>query len=202
MKYILNQDLVYDSKVIPGIGDHEGCALITVEDKLKKNRKKPRVIYKFDKGDNTSLKDDIRKFSETFTKTDYKQQSVNSNWESLKSAIKTSMDKHIPTKRTTNKNKLPWIGNNIRRLIRKRKKLYDKAKKTKKNDDWKKFKSLRKHIKTKIHQAKNDYLLDILNTKCKERCKKGLELLQDQQERSSRNTTTKNRQGHGNNKQK
>ena len=34
--FTTHQDLVYDSKVIPGIGDHEGCALITVEDKLKK----------------------------------------------------------------------------------------------------------------------------------------------------------------------
>ena len=92
----------------------------------------------------------------------------NTLWESFKVELERLSSVHIPTKITKPRVDLPWLTNNIKRLIHKRDKLYAKIKKshdllniqTKKN----KFKSLKKNIQAKIRKSYWEYLEDIIFT--------------------------------------
>ena len=54
-----------------------------------------------------------------------------------------------------------WFTSDLKRLIRKRKRLYRKAKTTYNVHDWLRFRTLRKEIITKIRPAKEHTILDI-----------------------------------------
>ena len=82
-------------------------------------------------------------------------------WHALKTALNSGMETYIPSKNIRAKCSLPWITQEFRRLIRKRDKLYQKQKSGTARDRYH-FKQVRHLIQSKIKQAYNNYLADIL----------------------------------------
>ena len=68
----------------------------------------------------------------------------------------------IPSKIIRGKSSLPWITQEIKRLIRKRDSLYTKFKKSGDQDTKTKFQTLRQHIKKKIKDSYQGYLENLL----------------------------------------
>ena len=83
-------------------------------------------------------------------------------WDSFKTAINQGISKYIPIKRFGEKKSLPWITQEIKRLIRKRDKLFHTQKKSGKTFDRHHFKQVKYLIQTKIRSAYDIYLQDIL----------------------------------------
>ena len=82
------------------------------------------------------------------------EMNVEQLWSKFKiSLYKLHVNKHIPHKLSKKRSGLPWINQNIRKLIRKRDKLYKLCKvsfsETKYND----FKSLKHHVQKEIRSA-------------------------------------------------
>ena len=66
------------------------------------------------------------------------------------------VDKHIPNKVVHfRKSDPPWLTNNINRLMRKRKRCYDKYNRTKNQSDFDKYKQVRNQVTSLIRKAKN-----------------------------------------------
>ena len=78
------------------------------------------------------------------------------------------LNKHIPNKlvhiRTSD---LSWLTNNIKRLMRKRKQLYDKYKRSRNQTDFNNYKQVRNDVTFQIRKAKNKDL-DKLKNKLKD----------------------------------
>ena len=75
------------------------------------------------------------------------------------SLITPIIDKHAPLKRTRIKQKdSPWMTANIIKLMRKRDRLKQKAKNSKKDADWNKYKKARNNVTTLIRQTKRDFI--------------------------------------------
>ena len=53
-------------------------------------------------------------------------------WEKLKHGIYEVMEKNIPSKLTSNRHNLSWINHKLKQLIKKKYKLYNKARQSKK----------------------------------------------------------------------
>ncbi|XP_053380636.1 uncharacterized protein LOC128548935 [Mercenaria mercenaria] len=113
-----------------------------------------RLVWQYDRGDYDSLRRNI----------------CNTNWEILKddnieayaaSVTQTLLDlskQCIPTKFITVKsNDSPWITTQIKQKIRKRKKLYRKAKHSQQPLHWRKFRQIRNEIVSLIRSAKQDH---------------------------------------------
>ena len=110
-----------------------------------------RHVWLYDKGNYRSLSQEI----------------YNTNWEPLKhndidiyahnveQQIINSSKNHIPNKivkiRQTDP---PWLTNNIKRMLRKRKRLYDKYKRTNRIDDYEIYKHYRNKATSEIRKAK------------------------------------------------
>ena len=61
----------------------------------------------------------------------------------------------------------PWLSNTIKRLMRKRKRLYDKYKRSKNQSDFDKYKQVRNEVKFQVRKAKNEEI-DKLSNKLKD----------------------------------
>ena len=63
--------------------------------------------------------------------------------------LHTAVDKHVPSKTVGKRNNTPWINHTLKRLHKRKQRVYNTAKKSGKEEDWEKFRQLRKKIKKK-----------------------------------------------------
>ena len=164
-------DQIKRVEVVPGMSDHEAVT-IHLDTTVKYARKKPRMVYLFRKGNMEGVQKDLEDFKNSFLESDPEGKDVDENWNSLKKAIFKTMDKNIPKKQLSSWQDVPWIGNPIKRLIRKKKRLWKKARRTKAEKDWEEFRSLRKQVKAKMKKLHDDYVDGILQNSLQERPKK------------------------------
>jgi hypothetical protein len=80
-------------------------------------------------------------------------------WTVFKNILKKLTDKHVPSKLCKNKENLPWITKEIKRLMHKRDKLYSKNKQNKKS---RKLKEIKHVIQSEIRLSYNSYLEKVL----------------------------------------
>ena len=110
--------------------DHD---IIHVEYDIEAKRIKqvPRKIYLYKRADMEGIRDHLARFRDSFLSSDHdSHMSVNDMWVSFKSEVLVATERFIPTKMTKTKYSLPWIDHSIKRLIRKREKLYFHARKS------------------------------------------------------------------------
>jgi hypothetical protein len=88
---------------------------------------------------------------------------IEENWKQFKEAIETCIEKHIPKKKIGKHHDVPWMTTDIKRRIRKKQRLYNKSKKSKKPSHKKAFKDIRSLIRNKLHKNYWDYLNNMLD---------------------------------------
>jgi len=67
------------------------------------------------------------------------------------------LDKHIPSKYKSSRHNLPWLTNEIKRMIRRKQRKFNLAKKTGNQHDWKCYKDLKILVWNKLLKAHADY---------------------------------------------
>ena len=78
--------------------------------------------------------------------------------------IKDTVETNVPSKTIKDNTKLPWISNNIRRLMRRRKRAYNKYKRSKSNYNWERYKDLQNTVKDEIAQSHTRYIERIFSS--------------------------------------
>ena len=154
--------LVKSILAYPGMSDHS-VIVTEVNIKARLGKKTPRQIYIYGKGDMNAVKKDMDDlYQSSFSNID-ENEPVDYLWSTFTKGLLDSVKKNIPQKTTSRRWNLPYITTNIKPLINTRKKLYNKAKKTQSETDWSRFKKIRKHTKSKLREAHDDYISDILD---------------------------------------
>ena len=77
-------------------------------------------------------------------------------------AINQGISKFIPIKMFGAKRSLPWITQKLKRLVRKRDKLFQLQKRSKKAKDRQHLKQIKHFIQTKLRSVYDNYLQDLL----------------------------------------
>lgn len=139
-----NPTLVKNVIVSPGISDHDGIPLIELNTKPLITKSKPRKQYIFKKANMEGLQKDMENLNSNILKRDVT--SSQQDWCEFRDGIFKSMDENIPSKMTSKRNNTPWITTGIRRKLRKKQRIYNRAKKSGTEDDLMKFKTIRKEI--------------------------------------------------------
>ncbi|KAI8487906.1 hypothetical protein Bbelb_343540 [Branchiostoma belcheri] len=140
---------------------HNDMVLVDVNLALKRNRKPKRKVYIRTKADEPAIKKDLTNYANNCHKRT-QDMSVTQKWSDFKDKMKDTMNKHIPSKITSSRYNLPWFNRNLRRHCRKKQRLYNKAKKTGQEEDWNKYKRVKKGVQKSIRQAHSKYVADIL----------------------------------------
>ena len=72
------------------------------------------------------------------------------------------MDACIPTKMTSSRDNMPWFNNTLKRMCKKKQRLFNKAKKTKRAQHWEQYKSFKRDTLKAIRKRKWSYINDVL----------------------------------------
>jgi len=89
-------------------------------------------------------------------------QNVEQLWQAFRSALKTSINCHIPHKTARPKDSSPWITKEIKQMIRRRDRLYKRKKKSNDPSHIKKFKEMKQQVQKKLRHAYWSYIENII----------------------------------------
>ena len=158
--------LVKSVYTVPGISDHE-VVVADCDIRARFTRKIPRKIHLYSKADWNKLRAKTLDFKEEFMEK-YSDRSVDDNYESLKSHVNNIIDDHVPSKMSTTRFNVPWITPAIKRMCRKKQRLFNRAKRTRKPRHWDSFKSHKRDTLRALRKARWSYINNILQLSLEE----------------------------------
>ena len=155
-----NHILVQKVEIYPRIADHDVMdADVNIKPTL--GRQESRSVPLYTKANCDSFREYISVFASDLIRN-CPTKTVEEKWNSFKSVIDQGISKFVPIKRFGTKKSLPWITQEIKRLARKRDKLFQLQRKTGKSKDRHHFKQVKYLVQSKIRSAYDNYLQDLL----------------------------------------
>ena len=91
----------------------------------------------------------------TISSRKQKKNTIKECWGEFKEILSQAISTNIPTKMLTTRWNVPWITREIKTLIRKKQRVYNKAKRTNNEEHWEEFKLIRRTIKSKLGEHQN-----------------------------------------------
>ncbi|XP_014679418.1 PREDICTED: RNA-directed DNA polymerase from mobile element jockey-like, partial [Priapulus caudatus] len=149
-------DLIEAVQTVPGISDHHAVTA-KYKHRITPNKKPKRTIYMYGKADTSLLETDLLAFKENFMR-EAEGRSVNTNWDILKVNIEIVINRHVPKKIIKTNNNIPYITRKIKSIMKKMKRRWNKAKKTKTDADRELYEETQREIKEQLQLEYNKYL--------------------------------------------
>ena len=146
---------------IPGISDHDGIIIADMYLKAQINKKPQRRIPIWSKANWEAMKTETTAFCTDFVQT-CEERSVEDNWDLLADHLKTTQEKHIPTKLTSTRYNVPWINGDVKKMIRKKRRMYNKSKRTGKSEHKAAYKLFQNKTRDELRKAHWTYVNGIL----------------------------------------
>lgn len=161
--FTTNPTMVNQVNILPGISDHN-VVEVKVNTSARICYQKPRKIPLYKKANWQEIKQSLIDYHQVMT-NEGKYSALNTEelWENFSSTLNNLTDKWIPSKQSSIRNHLPWVNQDIKKLIRRRNRAFTKVKKTSSSSDRKKFLDLKHLVRKKVKEAYNQYLEHILN---------------------------------------
>ena len=153
--------LINDVQIIPGLSDHDHV-VATVNKCVQVPSQKSRRIYNFGKGNFEGFSHDMAQLAEHF-QLSFHLRSVNENWSLCKNAILSFADNYFPVKAARPAKPNPWFNRSLRRLTRKKQRLFYRDKTTNSPHAWTAYRKHRKVTSRAINQARNNYVSNLLD---------------------------------------
>ena len=139
---------------MPPIGkaDHD-IVYVEYDIKAKRIQQAPRKFNLYKRADMDGLRDHLARYRDSFLSSDHSHMSVYDMWVSFKSEVIAAIERFIPSKMTKTKYSSPWIDSSIKRLIKRRDRLYFRASKSCSPDIKSHYKRFRAHVQKVIRDA-------------------------------------------------
>jgi ATP-dependent helicase YprA (DUF1998 family) len=146
---------------LPGISDHD-IVFAEVDLKIKTKIQKPRSIPLYKKAKWDTMKEELAGLMDKLNELDNIKTCTNEMWCVFKNHLEEIVKKHVPHKIAKTKESLPWITPDIRKLIRKRDRLYKQNKKSGNTTTAKKFKDIKRKVQRELRRAYWNYIEEIV----------------------------------------
>ena len=148
----------------PGISDHDHIVIVKCKYRVMQNRKKTRSVHLYNKADWSNIKSYLNEAWETFFMNSPEYNTVDTNWAYFKNTILQAISKFVPEKKFSGKYRPPWFTAEVNRLIRKRQRAYNKAKRINTYESWQFFRKIRSDTQNKIRTAHQDYVNRLISS--------------------------------------
>ena len=150
-------DLIKKFSVVDGVADHN---TILTDINISPKRK----IFIRNKADNASILKHLDKFKDEYVMLN-DNTTVNDKWNLVTSAEVTNIiSTYVPHFFTSSRHNLPWFTKNLKKLYKRKQRLYNKAKKTRNQDDWQEFCDIRKNVHKQLRSARVSHISQFLTT--------------------------------------
>ncbi|VDI45583.1 Hypothetical predicted protein [Mytilus galloprovincialis] len=152
------------TKVIPGVSDHD-IVFSEIDTKPISRKQKPKKIALYRKANWETIKQEMNETYQRVKELAANGSSVEELWLLFKSKLNQSVNNHIPHKTAKQKDSLPWLTPNIRKLIHRRDRLYKKKKKSADPKITSKFKETKQMVQRELRRAYWKYIENIVTPK-------------------------------------
>jgi len=142
---------------VPGVSDHQGILASSLV-KARYRRPVKRKIYLWKRSDTDAIRDAMASFSHQFALEFDIHTPVNQLWSLFKAKCAEILETLVASKWSSERFSQPWITSHVKRATRKQKKAHAKARKSKSQRDWTRYRKLRHKSQTTCRQAYHDYL--------------------------------------------
>jgi hypothetical protein len=150
-----------------GIGDHKAILTdINVSHKLQKRPK--RKIFLFNKADVESLKADLIRSLSNFNQEARNCNDMDILFQNFKSAIDSIVQKNVPTKLINDSRDPPWYNRQIRKHLKKTRKLHSAYKKSMTTESYAAYSNSRRTLNQSKKDAENTFLSSSLDDMLRE----------------------------------
>ena len=149
--------------VLPGLSDHD---IVSIQLKCKPilQRQNRREILLFNKANWEAIRSGLEAFYQQVCSIDLNSVDVNVLWSQFCTTLTELTTTHVPVKITRSKCSLPWITTKIRKMIRKRNRLYSMYKSTHSVTLHEQYKSLKHTIQREIRSSHQRYVSSLIST--------------------------------------
>ena len=148
-------NLVHRCVGIPGISDHDTIAYVETLSRAKYQKPAQRKIFIWKRADINALRTDMSDYAKDYHGNSSVSTDVNIPWNTFTEQCNHLMEKHIPSKMSSQRFNQVWIDRKVKRLSRKKKRCYNRAQKTGQQRDWERFKQLKKETQKTCRDAYN-----------------------------------------------
>ena len=157
--FFLNEHASYEKSNIPGLSDHNAVIMDTYI-KPSFTLMKRRKLYNFKKANWSSLENFCTNLSNSIIHKSELNFNVIQLWDLFKSTLQLGISQNVPSKFVKNRSSLPWINKDLEKLVKKKTKLFKKAKST---GNWKDYKNHQKVCRNEFRKAENDFVNKTIN---------------------------------------
>ena len=155
--------LLHSVRPHSGLSDHS-AVLAAFNTRVRTSRKPPRNLPMWKSVDENEFKNQARKLADNFNQSKPEEKTVEENWKFFADSLNKIVKQHVPHKTYSGKRGAPWFNSNLKKKIRKKEKLYTRAKLTGREDQWTDFKDYSNIVNKAIRASKRDHISDIINT--------------------------------------
>lgn len=156
--FTTNPTLLKASVSTPGISDHS----IVISDFCVnpfRTSKIKRKCFLFNKANWEGLRQAATEISNRVSSLYADGADVNTLWKTFKDCLMEASDKNIPSVHRSNNNRIPWMNGKLHRLMKRKKRIYRKAKKS---GQWANYRFVQKECKRTFRRAEWDYLNNVI----------------------------------------
>ena len=154
---LTNQEFIVNNVIsCPGVSDHD-MIMYDFHVKAEKIINRTRKVYLYHKADLVGLKNFLQSAFSNF-RVHASSMNVETQWVYFKSKLLEAVDNFVPSKVLKSNSGLPWVDYKIRREIRKRERLYEKAKRSGSPIDTQAFKCQKRRVKYLINASHDEYV--------------------------------------------
>ena len=152
-------DLIKKLSVVDGVADHN-TILIDINISPRRKCRPKRNIFIRNKADNASILKHLD--NSYFILND--NTTVNDKWNIVTSEA-TNINTYVPHFLISSRHNLPWFAKNLKKLCKRKQRLYNKAKKTRNQDDWQEFCDIRENVhKQQLRSVRVSHISQFLTT--------------------------------------
>jgi len=157
----MNPSLIKSSTNIPGISD-PAIIITDMETKPHYQKTTPRKRYTdiYSKANWNKVKENLQSLEKELRMGYTNKETSDNIWQTFKRTLCSSLDENIPSKTIKSNNNLPWINHKIRKMIKRKQRLYNHTKKTKK---WNNYRQCQTECKKQMRKAEWDYINSTIN---------------------------------------
>ena len=163
--FTTNPSLIKSTANAPGISDH---AMVVTDADIKPQYTfcKPRKLFKFGKANWQEIKKSCSDISNhVMEQVKSSSTNIENLWTYFKTNLLETVDKNVPSKMSRPKKSSPWINRNISKQLKKKSRLYRKAKSSGK---WEKYRHFSKEVKKNIRKAEWNHVNNVIKDSLEE----------------------------------
>ena len=138
---------------------------LTLRQSHKKTKENPRTYYKFRKANWDIIKTDLDQILIEIRRAYDNNANVETLWTKFKNSLQDTIAKNIPSGTAKKRTRLPWINNSLLKELKKKKRLYRKAKKS---NNWIRYKTHQKFCKRELRKAEWKFINSTIEDGLKE----------------------------------